>query len=1175
MSCVDGMRLSTAQRAAALDSRSPVLVAAGAGSGKTRLLVAYFVRALIDEGIPAEQLVAVTFTRKAAAELVGRIRSTLEACGRSDLARSLDAAMVGTIHGLCRRLIRDRALEAGVDPACNVLEAEEASLIKEEVSRLVWERVIEQADETELGVLASRGRSLRKAILPLYDRMRGLGLERPQMEIPPGSDEGRAREEALESVRDALASGHARDCPGAALASDLGRLEECLRWFERTATVYERADELALTEGFFPSRKTRSMEPCFEPVRQALTRYRQALAEVRLRPVVSTMNRLLAQFHDEYSFQKRERGLLDFADLELRALALVEGAVVDAPSRPSLPGAWVLVDEFQDTNELQCGILERLGAARLLMVGDERQSIYRFRGADVSVFTNRETRLSAGGDGASDSGLHRLDVNYRSCPQILAFINRLFSHRTFFGSRFAPLTPPDPGEVADSGLEPPEAAADLVASQPGAGRHRGVSEPAAVEVLAVERRFGADLEVPAQIMQQAEAEAVAARVRELIDLEGRSQREIVVLLPAQTYVNLYRQALLANGVEVYVVRGKGYYSQEEVTDVVALLRLLVNPHDDLALVSALRSPLVGISDDGLYLLGQESRRERASLWEMVRQARAGSLDEEDRRLLYIFAERLRDLRPRVGRPGLSRLIDTAITACGYDLCLLSSAEGKRRFANVRKLMRLAAEFEALEGPDLAGFVDVLQSMGDLGDREGSAPTLAEGEDVVRVMSVHQAKGLEFPVVVLAGLGSNVLHEAAPEFVVGDGGRMGVFLKGSQRKSYEEHDLCWGPAAEVVDEERVKEDEEDIRLLYVAMTRAQERLILVGAKPRGERLDDCRLGRIAAALGLTALPRTGESVSLEGLEAPVTGVAPASAGTAETRRGAPAAEPGIEGGGACPAFLDVVLEGAGPRQVSFSSLAAYQRCPRQFYLERILGPDLATTGPVGDDPDDDDGSPAPAEIALDEDERWGGRDVGLLVHALLEKAPPGGRPAEPLLRSAAVTWLAQAGVSLSVAQLDRALSLALAFWDSPVAGRLSSPSAMREAPFFFAQGEIMVSGIMDLICREEGEWRIVDYKTNALCGRTPAELASGYELQAVVYCLAALRSAAPAVRMDFVFLEEPDNPVTFSYSREDTPRLGEVLESALDGLKDGRYPMRSGDVCGPCPVVGVCAIMAAL
>jgi ATP-dependent exoDNAse (exonuclease V) beta subunit len=1229
------MGLSPLQREVLLDDRSPLLVAAGAGSGKTRLLVAYFVQALVEQGARPEQMVAVTFTRKAAAELVSRIRAALEDIGRADLARSLDQATIGTIHSLCRRLLRQHAVEAGVDPAGTVLEAEAASLVKDRLSREVWDTVVEVADEQQLEILALWGEKLRKQIVPLYDRLRGMGHEYPRIVVTgphdggdqagTPADEAYAVAAAASTVRrslgDALAA--ARSCTrmGESLRKDLVRLERCLDWLEQPLSQAERAAQLDVTLGFFPSKRTPSMEPVFRPLREALSRYRRTLAVTRLESAVEVMNCLLAQFHEAYKAHKLERGLLDFADLELRARALVashpaEADVAGAQRAILPPGSRVLIDEFQDTNELQCSILEGLGARTVLMVGDERQSIYRFRGADVGVFRRRESELDAVDSNGGGGRLHRLDVNYRSRFEILDFINRLFSHETFFGGRFKPLLYPEQ-QTSDAGGPWPSggptvgtqavAGSSVVRDTPAVGGTPAfcgpmpaVSAPApAVEVLVVQRRQASDNGEGSEIMQQAEASVVGACVRRLIDVEGWRQGDIAVLIPAQTHVDRYQRALAARGVGVYVVGGKGYYSQEEVTDVISLLRLLINPHDDLALVAALRSPLVGLSDDALYRLGSEGCKTRQSLWDVVRRSGLRCLRTEDARRLSLFNERLSVLRTRVGRPDLAQLIDDAVSVCDYDLCLLGVPRGERRFANVRKMMRLASEFEALEGPDLAGFVDLVESMGELTDREGSAPTLAEGEDVVRIMTVHQAKGLEFPVVILAGLGSDVHGGDGSEFMVSDDGRMGVFLKGSKHKNCEADDLSWGPAAEILAEERAKEREEDVRLLYVAMTRAEKRLLLVGARPRDGGLEKSRIGRVLRALGFTDLPDEGNNIPIEGLDAVVAAVtpadefdtetaapsstdrplaiptpeaAPAAASSANALPGAFAA-PAVELAGP-PCFLEAIPSHRAPERVSFSALAAYRHCPRRYYLERAVGLELRAghAAPAAEPAGDGEEAPAsPEDLLLDEQERSVGQNVGLLVHALLERSRE--RLPEPELAEMADLWLQQTGTQLSEADRLRALRLASAFWDSPVAVAAADAAAKREAPFLFGCDDILVSGVMDLVLPGERLWQIVDYKTNALAGRSPQEIASTYELQGIVYCLAALKCGAASVRMDFVFLEMPDSPVTIRYDASDETCLQTRLHEALSGLRSGRFEPSFGEHCARCDVAEVCAIMA--
>ncbi len=266
-------------------------MAAAAGSGKTRLLVASVVRALTEEGLPPERLVAVTFTRKAGAELASRVREALQNCGRTDLARSLDAASLGTIDSLCRRLVKDEALAAGVDPGCAVLEAEAAGLVKVEVARQAWEVVVEQADEVVLEVLASQGARLRADVISLYDRLRGSGLQEPYIQIPAGPSEESVREHLVQVLREALQAGHAQPRPSASLSGDLAKLAGCLEWIEGPEEARAAEAGLHASKDFFPSRRTRTLEEQFSSVRSALAAYRCALAEARLGPLVEVVNR--------------------------------------------------------------------------------------------------------------------------------------------------------------------------------------------------------------------------------------------------------------------------------------------------------------------------------------------------------------------------------------------------------------------------------------------------------------------------------------------------------------------------------------------------------------------------------------------------------------------------------------------------------------------------------------------------------------------------------------------------------------------------------------------------------------------------------------------------------------------------------------------------------------------
>ena len=1176
-------RLSSAQRDILDDERPRILVAAGAGSGKTRLLVAYFLKALLQDGIPLERLAAVTFTKKAAGELLSRIRESLYQSDRADLARSLDGANIGTIHGLCSRLLRSRAIAGGVDPAFTVLEAEAASLLKEDVRSQVWAEAVEQASEAQLDVFARDRRALESELVPLYERLRGLGMERPAVTIAESAptDQEAARARVLGAVRDALSAADRSGAARAAGGADRCVLEDCVAWLARPQSGdngSERANDspgraeaaaaaLEETRGFFPSRRSKVFQVEYEEVRSALTAYRRTLVIECLRPMVAATNDLLARFHERYTQSKRERGLLDFSDLELRARALVH-LRPDGDSPILGPRSRLMVDEFQDTNELQCSILEGLRPESVLMVGDERQSIYRFRGADVDVFARRQAELSVRpGEGT----VHRLDVSYRARPEVLEFINRLFAGEGFFGPRHAGLT---------CGREGGRGADDRELQRVGS-----MFSPA-VEVLCANRQEQPGRDETTPLIQMAEAETVADRVHRLVAQEKWEPRDIVVLLPALTHVGAYQKAMAARRVPTYVVRGKGYYAQEEISDVRALLGILVNPHDDLAFLTVLRSPMVGLSDDALFILGQEAKRRHAdSLWDAAQGCpELGRLKDDESARLSAAVSAIASLAASVGRPGLSRLIDRSITEFDYDLCLLGSPEGRRCFANVRKLMRLADEFEAVEGPDLAGFVRLIDTIGELSDDEGNAPTLAEDENVVRVMSVHQAKGLEFPVVVVAGLGSGSPGSKHGTYVIGHDGRMAVIRGDSRREPYETEDLAWGPAGEILEEDARREREEDVRLMYVAMTRAQERLFLVGARPRADQLEGCRLGRIAAALGLTELPSTAEVRELRGLDAMVVGVAVERLEAAPWSEVAETSRSDVSGPDAsavCPVFFEPAKPGLAVRSVSFSSLAAYRRCPREYYLERVLGLDLEKWSMCGAGQDarfehqrgrgdaaDDDARAA--EVYMDPAEAGDGREIGLLVHQVLERLSLGGpMPGDEELQRTTHELLEAGGYALSSGQQERATELARSFWRSRFAGRAELAHAVKEVPFLFAHKETMVSGVMDLAWRDAHSWQIVDYKTNRLRGRTAKEVGSSYNLQAKVYALALLLSGAAAVSMHFLFLEKPEEPYTLEFTLADEPALRDELDEAFSNLMSSDFSPPVDAACEGCRASGLC------
>jgi ATP-dependent exoDNAse (exonuclease V) beta subunit len=906
-------------------------------------------------------------------------------------------------------------------------------------------------------------------------------------------------------------------------------------------------------------------EPPCEAYREAFTSYRQACTDHHARAAVVLIGELLEAFAAAFAAGKAARAGVDFEDLQLgvRDLFAADDAV---RRRWSERFELLMVDEFQDTNRLQLDVLEALERDNLFAVGDEFQSIYGFRGADVEIFRERRAALDTG-------RVRTLRANFRSPEELLDVLDGAFA--PVFGERFAPL-------VAGPGRPPadPDAELRLFDLGPPAG------EPP-VELLvtdsggweAEEDRLGlAGHGAPAG--RRAEARLVAHCLRAEVDA-GRRAGDIVLLVRATGSLRLFEQALEEQGLPTYVVGGRGYWSQEQVRDGLAYLAALANPRDEPAFYGALASPFCGAGADALVLLAEAGRAQGDGPWAALRAAAAeagagdgwlGELGAGERERLVGFAAIFAAERERAEREPVESLLERAIARTGYDLAVLARAGGERRLANLRKLMRLAREYERAEGPDLRGFLAYAATQDLAEAREGEAPLESEGLDAVRLMTIHRAKGLEFEVVCVADLG----RTAAPgreRLLIGRGGTVGLRLValggGTAVKA-----LAYEAIADELDAEEAAEER---RLLYVAMTRARERLILSGAsdpgawrpaRPGGAPIDwivPALLDDPAATLTPEDPDRTVERL-WDGRTARVRLRlnAPATLGAVLPRPAlAPAARPrGAAPGTALPALPRVLPAPTRARaaraagRLSYSSLQAYGRCPYRFYLERVLRL-----------PEDPAAPEVPAEEpAMDP------RLRGSIAHRLLERLDFE-RPAAPA-REAVGALAADLGVELGEAEVADIREVVAAFAASPLLGRVTAAREVRrEAPFAFAlepgaAGPLVV-GVLDVLATEaDGTALIVDYKTDRLEGARPADVVdAGYGTQRAVYALAALRAGAPRAEVAYCFLEAPEEPVRTTFGPEDAPALADRVAELARGVLAEEYPVTERphrDLCGDCP-----------
>lgn len=1135
----------TAEQRAAIEHRDrDVFCEAGAGTGKTRVLVERYCEAVVADGLRPEDILAFTFTERAAAELRSRIRRELGRCARAAreagdeplavrlgrAARDAERAWVTTMHGFCRRLLAAHPAAAGIDPRFRVLDESESLRLRRRARDAALEDLLRDADRERTEIVAAyRPWRLGEMALAAYERLRSQGLSRPV--LPPAPD-------PVRSVRD-------------------------------------------------PQKEDPQLTPA---EREGALRARE------------TLDALLAAFGRRYEQAKAERAGLDFADLELRTLELLR-------SSPPIAAAWrerfahLMVDEFQDTNRVQLELVEALRGpgTRLFRVGDELQSIYRFRNADLAVFRAERERALADGR----TLIQPLTGSFRSRPGVLAAVNALGA--ALLGDGFRALA----HQRSDAGAG--AAAAELLLT-PDEGRARGWAEHG-------EALGGPPSERQAKVV--AEARGLARRLRELVDAAQARPGEIVVLLRAFTHVHAYEEALERAGLDPYVVGGRGYWSQQQVEDVLRLLSVLANPLDDEMLLGALAGPACGASPDALWLLRRATRPDaegtespdRAAgpeggrpphLWPLVawrfggseqRPAAAGerwleAIDAADAERLERFCAQLAELRAAAPLLALDELVERTLTGFGYDLALLARPGGRGRMANVRKLIRLAREFEAHEGRDLRGFLTAAEELTAGDEREGMAATQAEDHDGVRIMTVHASKGLEFPIVAVPDLGRGLARgERTGDLIVGrldpagDGApaaRFGLRLALADAESFGAWELH-----ELHAEGRTEAAEEGCRLVHVAATRASERLILSGsfgpgdAEPADPSPTESPARRLLRALaGLGWSPEDGDG-ELE-LEPP-----PSAAGAEPAPRPArlairvnrPSAEraallaerldpPAAAGEPAAPAEGRPPLARP-PRVVpvghlSYSALAAYERCPYRFYTERMLdlepepeprppdgGPDAAPAG---------DSAPPPAR-----DRRLA---IGNAVHAALEWSARGGWAAPPpeLLEGLA----AEHGLGSDAGDLERVAELARGWLDSALCRQLAGARVRAEVPFAIELAGTVVRGQIDLLV-PGAEPVVVDYKTDALDGSGPAELGARYAAQRELYALAVAAAGGDRppelVRAVHCFLDAPDDPVEARFDRAALAGARERLERLVEEIRHADFAPTaepSWQVCHGCP-----------
>ena len=917
-----------------------ILVSAAAGSGKTAVLVERIVKIITDKNHPVDidHLLIVTFTNAAAAEMRERIGNAIEKAldeqpGNEHLLRQLTLihnAQITTIDSFCLYVVRNHFHEIDLEPNFRIGDEGELKLLREDVLGRVLEQNYEEPSEAFSDFVEgyASGRTdaaLNEMILQLYEFSRSYPWPEKWLDSFVGAYRIETREEldraewlapltenicfvlkdCEQLLKQALAITQQDDGPDMyekAVQSDLEKYEGLSRltsFCELSGALSDiKYDRLASSRGFEGDPDKLELvkslrEQAKDVVKKLCRQYFFCSPEMmieqleRTEPMLEEVVRLTKQFADEFAAAKRRKNLVDFHDVEHFALQIL----VDEETEKAKKTAEefrdtfeeIMIDEYQDSNEVQETLLrsisrEERGENNIFMVGDVKQSIYRFRLARPELFMKKYDSYSL-----EESTTQRIDLhkNFRSREEVLTCTNDIF-YKIMVRSL---------GNVeydAEAALYP--------------GASYPVSADFIPEILLADSNDELLEDTELTDKKTLEAKIVAEEIKHLMKtqpvtdkaagtLRAAHYSDIVILLRSLSgWADSLVEVLNENGIPAHTVSSTGYFSTVEVQTVLSMLRLLDNPRQDIPMAAVLRSPMAGLTDEELAVLRledgsvpfHEAVLELAEgLYEEGGQIEISNSEEDQKqgrnadektenhieitahRKLLKFYKKYKQLRQLVPDTPIHELIEIILRETGYGHYVAAMPAGNRRTANLNMLLEKAAAYEKTSYKGLFHFVRYIDELQKYDVDFGEADMVGENEDVVRIMSIHKSKGLEFPIVIVSGMGKNfnkqdtrskmVLH---PELGIGLD-----YMDGKKR--IKSPTIAKKAIAKQIDLENLGEE---LRVLYVALTRAKEKLILTGTlKDAAEKLEFYRqqanLSK-AADRPLSYLTREGASGYLD-------------------------------------------------------------------------------------------------------------------------------------------------------------------------------------------------------------------------------------------------------------------------------------------------------------------------
>lgn len=1180
----------TNEQQAAIDSRGQtLLLSAAAGSGKTAVLVERIIRCLLDKEYPVDitELLVVTFTKAAAAEMRDRIGTALmKALSETKDPRVerqlalLPSAQISTLHAFCQHVIRKYFYTIDLDPAFSIAGEEELNLLRRQVLEDVFLSYYE--DDEKASILypladmfgSDRGDDiLMDTVSRMYIYARSLAWPEHWLK-----EAARSYDVAPDAVIDDMVwAGPIKDAVRRILEED-ARLYDGVLYHLRQREAFAPAcdtfvaEQVALRQAAqarswndlsrfvraidFP--RLKSLRKLSDDDKAVWERCKKVRDDVKkdviktlqavyfsatpeewldgmraMKPIMDGLVTLTLDFAKAYGAAKKEKGWIDFSDLEHFCLQIL--LAPDASPEHPVPSAAaeelrsqyeeVFIDEYQDTNGVQ-ELITRLvsGEDNRFMVGDIKQSIYRFRLADPTLFLEKYHSFSR--DEKAVQRCIDLGRNFRSVPVVLDAVNAVFSR-----AMTAEAAGMDYGEREK-----------LYAGRQAPDDERWIGGPVEVDIVPTPSDEEDD---DGSTAFEKECRFIAGRIGELLasgrmaarkdgTLEPLSYRHIVVLLRSMAgKADVLIQALQEGGIPSYAEQSGGYFAAVEVQVMLALLRCIDNPEQDLAMAAVLRSPLVGLDETalaGVRLAGD------GTLWQNL-PAFVASLPDgvDEKEDLQQFMAAFDSWRTYSRRHGVAELLQRLYDDTAYVDFVGAMPGGDVRQANLKALYDRARQYEEAGFRGLFRYLQLMDKMKEDGLDLAPAKVVSEKEDVVRIMSIHKSKGLEFPVVFVADMGKAFNRRDTQDQILFHN-RLGIGLKQYDpewRMSYPT--LIWSGIAAQLRWEGTAEEE---RILYVAMTRARDQLILTGHSSHIDRdwqrwtsrlnpaqaksYFDWVMPAALAPFGAKAdadYARPGAAWQDAIWQVRIARAVPA--GTVE--EGAYDGEPRLEAlrrgdltGTPVPSWLDEQLswQYAYPQAVRTAAKFSVSEVKRRYQElhsdelqdEAALSVPAAAVIPTA--PGEDDAFAALPPWLAGEEAAVSGAQRGTALHKALQYITPAADQTMATLRREIDAFVRQGLLSREEAKLVYVPVLA-AFCQSDIGRRMAeSPELHREYPFtvLLAGGDplpetetgeqILIQGVIDCLFREDDAWILVDYKSDRL--ETADAFRSRYAVQLALY-----------------------------------------------------------------------------